>query len=330
MVNCAVIGVGRLGAVHAENLIVNIPDAFVKTVVTSRKESAEKAARDFGIPYWTTNVKEVYEDESINAVIIASPTDMHAELIVGAARHKKHIFVDKPITETVEQSDKVIEEIKKHKVICQVGFMRRFDPSYADAKKRIVRGDIGKPIYYKGISRDPGSPPESYIKNSGGIFNDLCIHEYDMVRFLLNSEVKSVSTFGKVLIHPFMHKYEDVDQSISILEFKNDVFADIEGSRNSAYGYEARGEIIGTEGMIHIGSIQNGKNIILANNKTYYDNIADFPTKFQDAFLLEMEHFIECIRNKTNPIVNEHDGKVALEISEAALKSYKSGEKILI
>lgn len=329
-VNCAVIGFGRLGSVHAGNLIRNIPDAHVKAVVTSRANTAEKAAAEFGIPNWTNNPKEVFEDKSIDAVIIAAPTNMHLPLLIDAAQHQKHIFVDKPITENSEEADRVIKEINKTEVICQVGFMRRFDPSYIDAKKKIEHGSIGEPIYYKGISRDPGSPPESFIKNSGGIFKDLCIHEYDVARYLLGSEVYSIRTFGKALIHPFMEKYNDVDQSMSLLEFENGALADIEASRNSAYGYEARGEVIGTEGMIHIGNIKNGENIILANNKTYFDNKKDFPTKFKEAFLVELEHFIECIQNKTKPRVNEVDGKITLKISEAANKSFEMNEKIIL
>lgn len=329
-VNCSIIGVGRLGAVHTRNLKENVPGVNVKTIVTSNMESAERAAQKFDIPHWTNNPNEVFEDDSIDAVIIAAPTNMHAKLLIDAARYKKHIFVDKPLTETLEQADQVIEEINNNKVICQVGFMRRFDPSYAEAKESVLRGDIGDPLYYKGISRDPGSPPESFIKNSGGIFKDLCIHEYDVARYLIGSEVKSIHTFGKILVHPFMHKYRDADQSMSLIEFENNALADIEASRNSAYGYEARGEIIGTEGMIHIGSIRNSKNVIMTNNKTYVDNITDFPTKFADAFLLEIEHFIDCIQNNQSPSVDEVDGKIALQISEAALKSYNIQEKIYI
>lgn len=330
IINCAVIGVGKLGTIHAKNLAYKVPNAKIKTVVASRMSSAERTARELEVENWTDNVKEVMEDETIDAVIIATPSNTHAELIIQASQHNKHIFVDKPITETIAEAEEVIKEINKSKVLCQVGFMRRFDPSYADAKKRIGRGDIGKPIYYKGISRDPGSPPEKYIKDSGGIFIDYGIHEFDISRFLIGSEVKSVRSSGGILLYPFMEKYNDVDQSMSILEFENDVLADIEVSRNSSYGLDVRGEIMGTEGMIHIGSIQNGKNTVLTKNKTYFENIDDFPMKFKDAFLSEIEHFIDSVQNKTELIVNEIDGKIALEISEAALKSFKANKTVYL
>jgi len=327
---CAVIGSGRLGLVHANNLIRNIPEAEVKYIVTSRQETAKKAAKELGIPNWTNQIEDVLEDESIDAVVIGTPTSTHAELILKAAKYKKHVFVDKPITRTTEEADEVIASIQKNQIICQVGFMRRFDPAYADAKRRIERGDIGQPIHYRGISRDPGSPPESFIKTSGGIFLDLCIHEYDMARFLMGSEVESIQTFGEVLVHPFMNKYGDVDQSLSYLTFESGVTADIEGSRNSSYGYDIRGEVLGTEGMIQIGSIQNDDNVILTKNKSYFDNIPSFPSYFKDAFLKELEHFIYCVKNKEKPKINEIDGKMALQISEAANKSFKEKRKVNI
>lgn len=146
---CAVIGVGRLGMIHAANLVYHIPNAEVATIVASRMESAEKAARKLGIDKFTSNLREVLEDDAIEAVIIVTPTNTHAEIIIQAAKHKKHIFVDKPITETSEEADSVIEELKKHQIICQVGFMRRFDPSYLEAKKGLRKAILVNPFILK-------------------------------------------------------------------------------------------------------------------------------------------------------------------------------------
>lgn len=330
IVRCAVIGVGRLGFVHAKNAATRIPGAEVVTIVASRKESAERAARELGVQNWTNDPQEVFDDPSIDAVIIVSPTKTHAELIIRAAKSKKHIFVDKPLTETLEEADMVIKEIHENNIFCQVGFMRRFDPSYVEAKRRIAQGDIGEPIYFKGLSRDPGSPPEEFIKTSGGIFIDLCIHEYDIARFLMGDEVKSVRSFGEVLVHPFMKKYEDVDQSMTFMEFENGASADIEGSRNSTFGYDIRGEVVGTEGAIQIGSLQHHNNIIMTKNKSFYDNIPSFPTKFQDAFLLELESFIDCIQNGEKPLIDEIDGRIALEIAVAATESFKKKQIVYL
>ncbi|SKB02621.1 inositol 2-dehydrogenase [Sporosarcina newyorkensis] len=329
-VRCAVIGVGRLGFVHAENVANHIPGAEVVAIVASRKESAERAARELGVRNWTNDPQEVFDDPSIDAVIIVTPTKTHANLIIRAARSKKHIFVDKPLTERLEEADMVIKEVQENKVFCQVGFMRRFDPSYMEAKRRIAQGDIGEPIYFKGLSRDPGSPPEEYIKTSGGIFIDLCIHDFDIARFLLGYEVKSVRAFGEVLVHPFMKKYNDVDQSMTFVEFTNGASADIEGSRNSTFGYDVRGEVVGTEGTIQIGSLQRHNNIIMTKNKSFHDTIPNFSTKFQDAFLLELEGFINCIQNGEKPMVNEIDGKIALAVAVAATESFKKKQIVYL
>lgn len=327
---CAIVGVGRLGYIHAENIARNINGASLKYVITAREESARKAAEQLDVPHWGTDFEQVMKDDTVDAVIIASPTSTHADFIKQCVASKKHIFVDKPITETVRQAKEVIPAIRESGIICQIGFMRRFDPAYKAAKKRIKAGDIGEPFYFKGISRDPGSPPENFIKNSGGIFIDMCIHEYDIARFLLEQEVKAIQTFGSVQLHPFMEKYMDIDQSLSYLVFEKGATADIEGSRNSMYGYDIRGEIVGTEGAIQIGSMQHEKNVILTKKKTYYDNIPDFPTKYSEAFLKEMEHFITCVQNGERPSVDEEDGLRSLQVAEAAKKSFCEHKKIYL
>ncbi|MFL0498697.1 inositol 2-dehydrogenase [Priestia megaterium] len=329
-IRCAVFGVGRLGYWHAENLATRIKGAELVTVVASRKESAERVARELGVEKWTTNPKEVFEDPTIDAVVIVTPTKTHADLIIQAAQSKKHIFVDKPLTETLDEAETVIKEIQKNNVYCQVGFMRRFDPAYAEAKRRIENGDIGTPLYFKGVSRDPGSPPEEYIKTSGGIFLDLCIHEYDIARFLIGDEVKTVKAFGDVLVHPFMNKYGDVDQSMTFMTFQNGASCDVEGSRNSTFGYDIRGEVIGTEGSIQIGSIQHHDIKILTPNGSVYDNIPNFPIKFKDSFLFELTDFIECLQKDIRPKVTEIDGKIALEIAEAATRSFNTKETVIL
>ncbi|MFD1362432.1 inositol 2-dehydrogenase [Lentibacillus salinarum] len=329
-IRCAVIGAGRLGMVHAKNIAERVKGAELTAVVTSRQESARKAASELGVDWWTDEPQEVFDSPDIDAVIIASPSPTHAELIIQAARRNKHIFVDKPITETLEEADEAIKEVENNKVICQVGFMRRFDPAYAHAKQRIEQGDIGEPIYFGAVSRDPGAPPEAFIEKSGGIFIDMCIHDYDIARFLMDDEIKSVQSFGTVLLHPFMKKYDDVDQTATVLEFHNGAVANIDASRNAVYGYDIRAEVVGTEGAIQIGSIQHHNNIVLKNNISYHDNIPDFMTKFEAAFLAEIEHFIACVQNGQTPRIDAKDGKKSLEIANAALQSFKKKDMVYL
>lgn len=329
-VRCAVVGLGRAGFSHAENLVNNVKGAELAVVAATRKEHAEAVASRLGVRHATNTVNDIFENPEIDAVIIATPTATHKQLIQRAAESGKHIFVEKPITRTSEEAEETIRIIREHRVMCQVGFMRRFDPAYAEAKKRVDAGDIGKPIYFKGIGRDPGSPPFDYMKHSGGIFLDLCIHDYDIARYLMGAEVASVTAFGRILAHPFLEECRDVDQALTHLTFHSGAMGDIEGSRNAFYGYDIRGEIMGTEGTIQIGSLRHHDvKIMTAKGKTH-DLIPDFPTRFKDAFCLQLQSFVDSIRNRQAPAVSAADAKIALQIAEAATKSFRTGTTVQV
>lgn len=327
-IRCAVLGLGRLGYWHAENLMTKIKGAELSCIADPFANQAEKVANELGVKNWTKDPSEVFANDELDAVIIATPTSTHASMIKQAATHKKHIFVEKPITHDLEESDEVIQVIQENRVYCQVGFMRRFDPAYTEAKRRILAGDIGKPIYFKGVSRDPGSPPAEFIKNSGGIFLDMSIHDYDIARFLMESEVTSVSSHGKILVNTFMEEFHDVDQALTYLTFASGAAADIEASRNAFYGYDIRGEVIGTEGTIAIGSLRYHDVKVLTKKGSTHDIVPAFPERFADAYQRELSHFIECLQNGEEPAVTAVDGKMALEIAMAAKKSFESRRKI--
>ncbi|MFJ9500687.1 inositol 2-dehydrogenase [Brevibacillus centrosporus] len=327
-IRCAVLGLGRLGYWHAENLAAKVKGAKLASVVDPLAGQAEKVARELGVAAFSQFPEEVMADPAIDAVIIATPTSTHAEMIKLAATHGKHIFVEKPITSRLDLADELIEVIEKQGVHCMVGFMRRFDPAYAEAKRRIFAGDIGKPIYYKGISRDPGSPPPEFIRHSGGIFLDLSIHDYDIARFLLDAEVESVSAHGRILLHDFMQEFSDVDQAITYLTFDSGAAGDIEASRNASYGYDIRGEVVGTEGTLMIGSHKyHDVHILNAQGKTH-GIVPAFPQRFRESYLLEMEHFIESLRKGQKPSVTQQDGRAALAIAIAARQSFEAGAAV--
>lgn len=329
-IRCAVLGLGRLGYWHAENLAARVKGANLLSVADPFGNQAEKVARELGVERWTKNPDEVFQDPTIDAVIIATPTSTHAEMIEKAAEHGKHIFIEKPLTSNLEEADRVIQAIRKNNVYCQVGFMRRFDSAYMEAHRRIQAGDIGTPLYFKGVSRDPGSPPEEFIKNSGGIFLDMSIHDYDIARFLLNSNVTSIVSHGNILMHSFMEKYQDADQTITYLTFESGAAADIETSRNAFYGYDIRGEVIGSEGSIIIGSLRYHDVQILTKRGSTHDIIPAFPERFKDAYLNEIHHFIDCLKSNEKPSVTEMDGKIALEIAYAAKKSFETEKKVIM
>lgn len=324
-IRCAVLGLGRLGYWHAENLAFKVKGAQLVRVADPNVIHAEKVAKELGVGSFTGDPNEIFDDPNIDAVVIASPTSTHAEMIKRAAQSGKDIFVEKPITLDLAEASETLRIIKEANVVCQVGFMRRFDPAYAEAKTRIVAGDIGKPIYFKGVSRDPGAPSPVFVQNSGGMFLDMSIHDYDLARFLMDAEVNSVSAHGSILVHSFMQEFNDVDQSMTYLEFDSGAAADIESSRNAFYGYDIRGEIMGTEGSIVIGSLRNHDITIHTFKGSTQDIVPSFPVRFNSAYLLEMEHFIDCLRKNVIPSVTEVDGLKALEIAVAAKKSYETG-----
>lgn len=330
IVQCAVVGAGRLGMIHAQNIANFIPNARLKTIVTTREESGKRAAGQLGIQNWTTNIQTVLEDQQIDAIIIASPTPSHAELIKKAIQYKKHIFVDKPMTSTVKEAEELMPLLNGYNKVLQVGFNRRFDEAYRVAAAKIRRGDIGEPLYFSGISRDPGSPPEEYIATSGGIFVDLCIHDYDIARYLMGAEIETVHSFGKALNHPFMDKYNDVDQAITKLEFSNGALGIVEGSRNSSFGYDIRAEVLGTEGMLQISSIQRSNIVTLSSGSATTDNILDFPSKFENAFFNEMKAFIDTVVKGGSSLVTARDALIASKIAEAATASFTNKQMMKV
>lgn len=329
-VRCAVLGLGRLGYWHAENLAHRIPQAELVIVADSVKERAEQVARELGVPSHTSNPEDVFNRSDIDAVAIVTPTSTHADLIVQAASHGKHIFVEKPITQTLEEADRAIAAIRKHNVFCQVGFMRRFDPAYHEAWKRIRNGDIGKPIYFKGMSRDGNVPHASFIATSGGIYLDVSIHDYDIARYLMGTEIASVQATGNVLVHDFLKEYGDVDQAMTVLRFSDGSAGDVETMRIGPYGYDIRGEVVGTEGIIKIGSIRKHNIDIMTPDGSTYELIPDFPSKFRDAYLLEMVHFIESVADNCRPSCTEEDGRMGLQVAIAATESFRTGREIRV
>ncbi|MFP3126496.1 inositol 2-dehydrogenase [Ectobacillus funiculus] len=329
-IRTAVLGLGRLGYWHAENLVSKVKGAQLVSVADPLEGRAEQVARELGVNKWSQNPNDVLEDDNIDAVVIVTPTSTHADMIKRAAKNGKQIFVEKPLTHALEEADDVIQVIQEHNVTCQVGFMRRFDPAYAEAKRRIEAGDIGKPLYFKAVSRDGNVPPEEFIKHSGGIFLDVAIHDYDLARYLMGQEVTSVTSTGNILMqsNKFMEKYNDVDQAMTYLTFDSGAAGDVETMRIAPYAYDIRGEVIGTEGSIQIGSMRYHDVNILTSKGSTHNLIPDFPTRFKDAYSLEMVHFIDCLREGKKPICTEVDGKVALEIAAAATKSFVSGETV--
>lgn len=326
MINAAVIGLGRLGCEHAKNT-KEIPGLRLLAVCDHTLEKARRVAMRLDVLKYTDNVDAIMADKDIDAVIIVTQSSEHEEVILKAIAAEKAIFVEKPLAVNLQQSLYIQQEITKHKAFCQVGFMRRFDEDYIEAQRIIASGDIGTPLYFKGISRDPVAPNSQYIAQSGGLFVDMSIHDFDLARFLMKDEVTSVAAFGTTIKYPELAKHHDVDQGMCYIEFEKGAVGDIEGSRCAYYGYDIRTEVIGSEGSLFIGNSRKNHIDILTKRGNSHAIIPDFPTKFKTAFVNELTAFKQAIVTKNAPKVGVEDSIKALRIALAATESLRDYSK---
>jgi myo-inositol 2-dehydrogenase/D-chiro-inositol 1-dehydrogenase len=321
-----VIGAGRIGKLHANNLVNSVPGARVTAVSDVYEPAAKELAEKLGIPAWYTDHRKIIEDPDIDAVFICSSTDTHSPISIEAARAGKHIFCEKPIDHDLAKIEKVLEEVNRAGVKYQVGFNRRFDRNFSRVQEVVKAGGVGDVHIVKVTSRDPAAPPISYVKASGGIFVDMTIHDFDMVRFLSGSEVEEVSAYGACLVDPAIGEAGDVDTCIITLRFKNGALGVIDNSRQAVYGYDQRVEVFGSKGMITADNET-------ANNTTWYtaESVQKekplwfFLERYNDAFITEEKAFVKACLTDTDTPVGAFDGLQPVLIAVAAKKSYELG-----
>ena len=241
-----IIGAGRIGKLHAENLLTRVKGTKLKAVTDPFLD--EKWAVSRGIPVTGKDQRIMLDDSEIDAVLICSPSPHHAQQIIECAHVGKHIFCEKPIALDPGVIKNSLSEVEKAKVKLQVGFNRRFDPSFASVREKISSGAVGDPQVIRVTSRDPAPPPPEYVASSGGLFLDMTIHDFDMVRFLSGSEVTEVHAFGAVLVDPEIGKAGDIDTAVISLKLANGALGIIENSRKAVYGYDQRVEVFGSKG----------------------------------------------------------------------------------
>ena len=320
--NVGMIGVGRIGRLHARNLKYQVPGVKLLAVADLFEKSAKEVASQLEIPIAEKDYRALLENDDIDAVAICSSTDTHAQIISEAAEAGKHIFCEKPIALDVNKIDQAIIAVKKAGVKLQVGFNRRFDPGFKKAKELVKNGTIGSPHLVRITSRDPEPPPISYIKVSGGIFLDMMIHDFDMARYLLDQEVVELMAVGSCLVDPAIGEVGDIDTAIVTLKYENGAWWTIDNSRKAVYGYDQRIEIFGSEGCITVGNPRPTEVAINSTNNTISDKpLYFFIERYQEAYLAEMEEFIKCIQEDKEPSVGGFDGKVSVQMGYAAKES---------
>ena len=317
-----IIGAGRIGRVHAETLAFRIPQAVPSAIADPNSDAAREVAERYGIPRVARDSKEILNDPAIDAVLICSPTETHASLVVGAARAGKHIFCEKPIDHSLSKIDFALQEVRKSGVKFQVGFNRRFDSNFARVRTAVTQGEIGTPHLMHIISRDPGPPPISYIKTSGGIFLDMTIHDFDMARFLVGDEVETIYATGSVRVDPEIEKAGDLDTVLIVLQFKNGVIGTIDNSRKAVYGYDQRVEILGSKGAIATENCYPNQAILSTASAIQRDlPLNFFMERYTESFVSELRAFVQAVLQDKPVAVNGMDGRIAVVMGLAARKS---------
>jgi myo-inositol 2-dehydrogenase/D-chiro-inositol 1-dehydrogenase len=321
--NIGLIGAGRIGRLHAENLAYRLPEANPVAVSDIFVDAAVKIAAELGIPAAYQDHRPILEDKAIEAVLICSSTDTHAQLIEEAAAAGKHIFCEKPIALDLNKIDDALAAVDQAGVKLQVGFNRRFDPNFSRVREVVASGEIGTPHILRITSRDPQPPPIEYIKVSGGIFLDMTIHDFDMARFLMGSEVEEIYAAGGVLVDPAIGEAGDIDTTIINLRFANGALGTIDNSRQAVYGYDQRVEVFGSAGMVAVSN-NTPDSAVVSNTQGVHGSLPlfFFVERYTESYLAEMKAFIDCILEDKTPPVTGIDGRVPVVMGYAAQKSY--------
>lgn len=321
-----VIGAGRIGQLHI-NYLRTHKDVKIKWISDLYCDKMEDWIKKAGIENKTKDHMDIINDPEVDVVVICSPTDTHVDIIKEACAKGKHIFCEKPISLSIDEAKIALEAVKEANVKLQMGFNRRFDKNFKELRNILNKGELGNIQTLRITSRDPEPPPVEYIKRSGGLFMDMMIHDFDMARYLMQSEITEVYATGGALVNPDIAQYDDIDTALVTLKFENGSMAMIENCRRSVYGYDQRVEVLGDKGAIDVGNEQtttlnyHRAEGISKDNPPYF-----FLERYSDAYKVEMHGFIEAILNDTDVICSIDDGYKAQEIAVKCKESLLSNE----
>lgn len=332
MVKVGIIGAGRIGRVHVESICTQVPDAKVKTLADPfMSEETAEWAKNMGVAQVTKDYKEIIEDPEIDAVLICSSTDTHSSISVEAIKAGKHVFCEKPIDHDVAKIKEVIEALKESNVKYQVGFNRRFDHNFEAVQKAVADGKIGDTHLIKVTSRDPEPPCAEYVKVSGGMFLDMTIHDFDMVRFLAGCNAEEVYALAAVLVDPAIGEAGDVDTAVITLKMENGAIAVIDNSRQAVYGYDQRAEVFGSKGMVAVKNDSSSSAVISnADGVTGEKPLFFFLERYMAAYAKEVKCFIEAIELDKDTPLGVMDGLEPVLMGLAAKKSLEEHRPVKI
>ena len=325
--NLGVIGLGRMGRLYARTVATQVPGVRLYAVAEPDEQARAVVAEGFHVPHAVAGTDSLLGLPDLDAVIIATPTSTHHELVIAAAAARKAIFCEKPLALTLAETHAALDAVARAGVPLQVGFMRRFDAAYMRAKALIDAGKIGQPVTFKSIGRDPFCPNPLYADpaKSGGLIIDMGIHDLDLGRWLMGSEVERVSAEGTLLVCDTLKAVNDIDNAVINLRFTSGALGNVEVSRNAFYGYDIRTEVLGSEGALNIGSYQQTAVLLLTREGAQHDITPYLMERFGPAYSAQIAHFAECLREGKPPAVGGADALAAFEIGLAATRSAQTG-----
>jgi len=331
VLNIAVIGFGRMGKIYAQ-AIDEMDGACLYAVATMALASEGDLVADYEVPHVFDNAEEAFAIDAVDAVVIATPTSTHCRLVLDAAAAGKAIFCEKPMALSLNDSRRMIEAVKDAGVPFQIGFMRRFDPSYVEAKALIEAGTIGRPVTFKGIGRDPFCPRPEFADpaHSGGLIIDMGIHDMDLARWLMNAEVERVTAEGTTMVCADLKAVGDLDNAVVNLRFENGAIGNVEVSRNAFYGYDIRTEVLGSKAAVRVGGDELGPRLLLLPNGESDGDGSYLLQRFGTAYREQMHDFVSCVREDRPPRCTGADALAAFEISLAASYAAQTGEPVTL
>jgi scyllo-inositol 2-dehydrogenase (NAD+) len=321
-------GLGRLGKVYARDLAARIPETRLVAVAdTDPAALAEVSTTYDARPH--PEPEALFADPEVEAIVIASPTHTHAALTVAACGTGKPVFCEKPPALSLAECERMKAAVGRPGVFFQMGFMRRFDPGYAAAKRKVSEGLIGRPVVFKSSSRDPHRTTLEYANpgSSGGMILDMGIHDFDLARFFMG-EVKSVTAVGGTLAYPELETVGDIDNAIVSLVFADDRIGVVDLSRNGIYGYDISTELLGTEGTLRIGYIRETPLLVMTKNSVAHDTVPYFMERFAQAYTIQLHDFARNVIEGRPPTLTIDDGVAAIRIALAAEKARRSGRPV--
>jgi len=318
-----VIGVGEMGRFHAETLRYHTPGASLVAVADPNLARAQAVASELEISAYGS-IESMLSGRDIDALVISSPPKFHGAAIRRAAAARKQIFCEKPLAIALDDADSALEAVAAAGVNLQVGHMRRYDPAYAAAKRRIEEGDIGRVILFKSIGRDHRAGPSAAAQTeiNGTLFHDSSTHDFDLARWLVGDEVSEVHAYAGCLALPEMKRFGGFDSGVVNLQFTRGAIGNVESYFDAKYGYDIRTEVIGTDGTIQIGHLQRTSITLLTAEGRKHELMTHWLERFAEAYRLEMRDFVNNVLAGRPMRVTGHDGRQSLAIADAAMRSH--------